>query len=260
MIPNRLKLAAATGLLIGGLGVAALPNAFAAPLPDVPPAAAAATPVGTPAPTTPTTGVQPNGMHERWGRGASMTALAGFFGISATDLQTQLSSGQTLAQIATAHGKTTDELKTFLTSQLKTRLDAAVTAGKITSQQEQDALTRVAANLDTMINAKHTAGGSFGEHRMGRGARLLGPVAGFLGMQVSDLKTALQSGQTLSQVAQAHGKTAADLKAFLLDRAGKHIDTLMNKSFQKKAETAAEEQAEKGTAPAATSTATPNGV
>src|SRR5258708_27079075 len=146
MLPSRLKLAVATGVLIGGLGAAALPRAFAAPMADVTPTPAAGAPATTPA-------ANQSGKVGGWRGSASSTALAQFFGISTTDLQTAFSSGQTLAQIAAAHGKSTADLKAFLTAQLKTRLDAAVSAGKMTSQQEQDALSRLSSRLAQTINA-----------------------------------------------------------------------------------------------------------
>jgi uncharacterized protein YidB (DUF937 family) len=223
MIPNRLKLVAATGLLIGGLGAAALPRAFAAQMADATPTPAASAPATTPA-------AGPEGKVGGWHGGAPSAALAQFFGISTTDLQTAFRNGQTLAQIAAAHGKSTADLKAFLTAQLKTRLDAAVAAGKMTAQQEQTALTNASSRLDQMINAKPGSRPGGAERGFGRGfgGGWLQPVAGFLGISQSDLSTALQNGQTLAQIAQAHGKTAADLKAFLLNQASSRIDALLN--------------------------------
>jgi uncharacterized protein YidB (DUF937 family) len=225
MIPNRLKIVAATGLLIGGLGAAALPRAFAAPNADATPTPAAAT-----APAT-TPGSSPAGKFEG-GRGgfAASSALAQFLGISTSDLQTARQNGQTLAQVAAAHGKSVADLKAFLTQQLKTRLDAVVAAGKMTAQQEQTVLNNASSRLDQMINAK-PGSRPVSPGRGFRGGFLrawLQPVAGFLGISTSDLTTALQNGQTLAQIAQAHGKTAADLKAFLLSQASSQIDSLLN--------------------------------
>src|SRR4051812_16258733 len=55
-------------------------------------------------------------------------AIAGYLGLSASDLQTDLKSGKTLAQIATAQGKTVSGLEAAMLADAKTHLDADVTA------------------------------------------------------------------------------------------------------------------------------------
>ena len=64
-------------------------------------------------------------------------AITTYLGISASDLQTALQSGKTLAQIATANGKTVAGLETAMIADAKTHLDADVTAGRLTAAQEQ---------------------------------------------------------------------------------------------------------------------------
>ncbi len=255
MVPNRIKVVAATGLLLGALGVAALPQAFAAPLGATTATVSTAAPSAATATTpTPGTATEPAGGKAATGRGVFLASVAGFLGMQPADLHSQLASGQTLAQIATAHGKTTDELKAFLTSQLKTRLDAAVAAGKMTSQQEQDVLSRASTRIDQRINAK--IGTSERAERHGKRG-WLAPIASFLGMQPQDLVKAVQGGQTLGQVAQAHGKTPSDLKAFLLDRASNQIDRLLNANLQRNHVNRGGATAPSGTAAGPTATVTP---
>lgn len=52
--------------------------------------------------------------------------LANFFGESPSSLKSELAQGMTLAQIAQKHGKTTDELKTYLTQQFQGVLDQLI--------------------------------------------------------------------------------------------------------------------------------------
>ncbi len=169
--------------------------------------------------------------------------LADFFGMSLTDLQTAVKSHQTLAQIAQAHGKSTADLKTFLTNAEKTRLDAAVSAGKLTSQQETTILNGQSQRLDNLINGTFPAGGPAGKGPHGArgergfggpgfGGQMMGQIATFLGINQSDLQTALNNGQTLVQVAQAHGKSQADLKAFIVSQESSKIDTFITTNFQ----------------------------
>jgi predicted DNA-binding protein (UPF0251 family) len=86
--------------------------------------------------------------------GKNQDALAKWLGISTATLQSDLKSGESLATIATAQGKTTADLKTFLTGELDSQLKAQVTAGKLTQAQSDTIRAGVVANLDALINAK----------------------------------------------------------------------------------------------------------
>ncbi|MGH2632790.1 MAG: hypothetical protein ACRDG3_05210 [Tepidiformaceae bacterium] len=86
--------------------------------------------------------------------GKNEAALAQWLGISTGTLQSDLKGGQSLAAIATTQGKTTADLKTFLTNELDTQLKAEVTAGKLTQAQSDKISAGVVANLDTLINGK----------------------------------------------------------------------------------------------------------
>ncbi len=68
-----------------------------------------------------------------------LQAAAFALGISQTQLQSDLASGKSLSQIAAAQNPpvTEAQFRTRLIAQLKTQLDTAVTAGKLTSTQEQ---------------------------------------------------------------------------------------------------------------------------
>lgn len=90
---------------------------------------------------------------------ADRDALAQFLGITTDQLDTELdATNATLASVAQAHGKTTDELKAFLTSEAKTRLDQDVAAGRITQSEADARLAQMTQNLDAMINNPRPAG------------------------------------------------------------------------------------------------------
>jgi len=74
--------------------------------------------------------------------------------MTAQQLVTQLKSGQSLAQIAVAHGKTAAGLEQVLVAGIKTQLDAAVAAGMLTSAQEQAILAKVTAGIVKLV--EHT--------------------------------------------------------------------------------------------------------
>lgn len=243
MLGQRLKTLAVSAVLCGALGAAAINGAFAAPNNET--ATPGTTPLATstPAATGTTNPARPQramGPHGRfgWGMGGEFgKPMADFLGISTNDLQTALKNGQTLAQIGQAHGKSAEDLKGFLKDQLKTRLDEAVKNGKLTADQETKLLDQASARFDQVINAtlpQRPAGvwGGHGRHGGGQGrVESLSSIAGFLGINASDLRTELQGGKTLTDVAQAHGKSAADLKTFLMDQAAKQIDSLLTKKF-----------------------------
>ena len=74
----------------------------------------------------------------------------------------QLESGKSLADIATAKGKTVADLKAALVAALQKRVDAAVTAGELSKADAAAIVTRKTGQLDAAIARKgdgHGAGG-----------------------------------------------------------------------------------------------------
>ena len=72
------------------------------------------------------------GPHGRFGHpGPSLDVVATYLGLTEAEVRTELRSGKTLAQIATAHGKTADGLVQALYDAKKKTLDAAVSAGRL---------------------------------------------------------------------------------------------------------------------------------
>jgi hypothetical protein len=79
--------------------------------------------------------------------------LADFLGIPKTQLDTELKADNaTLASVAAAHRKSADDLKTFITSSVKTALDKQVADQKLTQTREDAILAALATNLDNLIN------------------------------------------------------------------------------------------------------------
>ena len=76
-------------------------------------------------------GFGPGFMHD----GEALASAATFLGVTEADLHTKLQSGQTLAQIATAAGKTRDALIAALVTDAKTAIEKAKTDGKLTADQ-----------------------------------------------------------------------------------------------------------------------------
>ena len=90
-------------------------------------------------------------------KGMDEAALATFLGIDEPTLETALHSGKSLATVATDNGKSRDQLKTFLTTQLTTALNNAVTAGKMTQAQADARLATAKSTLDVRIDKVEAA-------------------------------------------------------------------------------------------------------
>lgn len=107
------------------------------------------------------------GGREHGGRGVfGGDQLATFLGATPAQLRTELqANGATLATVAQAHGKSRDELKTFLTQQMQTRLDKEVAAGEMTQDQANTKAAGFTANLDTMIDRSGPPAGGMGGGR-----------------------------------------------------------------------------------------------
>jgi hypothetical protein len=151
-----------------------------------------------------TTGLADNG-----GRGGAdlMAAAVTYIGIPAADIKTQLAAGKSLTDIAVANGKTRDGL----------------IAALVSAEQQ---------SIATFVDTKGTANpggpgkGAPGFDLKGLGAQgdPLASAATFLGTTTADLRTKLQGGQTLAQIATAAGKTRDALITALVNDAKTAIE------------------------------------
>jgi len=142
--------------------------------------------------------------------GGLLRVAAQYIGVSRGELLRDLRTGQTLAQVASGHGKTSAGLQSALLGAVKDKLDAAVAAGKLTSAQEQTRLAHAQQLIERFVNAKIAEKG-----KRARG-RLLGVAARYIGITPKALAAELEAGRSLAAAASAHGKTVEGLKTALL--------------------------------------------
>jgi UDP-N-acetylmuramate-alanine ligase len=161
--------------------------------------------------------------------GAVLKAAVRYIGVSRAELLKDARAGQTLAQIATAHGKTVAGLQAAMLAALKTKLDAR----NLTPAQRQAKLARAEKLVDRLVNAKLT-----GSKQRAAKAGVLRVSARYIGIKPQALRAELK-GKSLAQVATAHGKTAAGLKAALL----KPFQTRLDKAVTAGRITSAQAQA-----------------
>jgi UDP-N-acetylmuramate-alanine ligase len=138
-------------------------------------------------------------------KGPVLKAAVQYIGVSRAQLLKDARAGQTLAQIATAHGKTVAGLEAAMLAAIKAKLEAR----NLTPAQQQARLARAEKLIDRLVNAKLSA------KQRGAKAGVLRLSARYIGIKPQALRTELK-GKSLAQVAVAHGKTAAGLKAALL--------------------------------------------
>jgi hypothetical protein len=148
-----------------------------------------------------------------------LTPAASFLGISVSTLASDLNGGKTLAQEATAKGKTAADLITAIVNAQKPNLDNQKAAGWITADQETALLQAYTNEVTELVNNGPGVPPGGGDHQ--------GPLttaATFLGMSVADVASALQSGKTLADLAQSKGKSVSDLVNAMLAPAKAGLD------------------------------------
>jgi polyhydroxyalkanoate synthesis regulator phasin len=146
-------------------------------------------------------------------------AVASYLGLSESELRTQLEAGKTLAQIANAQGKSVSGLKDAIYAEARSNLDQAVTDGKLTASQEQTMLADLKSHLDDIVNRTGPPGG------VKAGVEVFGTaVASYLGLSETELRTQLEAGKTLAQIANAQGKSVSGLKDAIYAEARSNLD------------------------------------
>ncbi|MBF6598879.1 MAG: hypothetical protein IVW36_00005 [Dehalococcoidia bacterium] len=131
-----------------------------------------------------------------------------------------------LDRVAQKLGIESTKLQSAVNSAATDQINAELAAGTIT-QAQADKMKQAVANGDLPgfegPKAGKGHGGGFGR---GFGAKVnLANLASFLGVSQATLTTELQAANaTLATVAQAHGKSRAQLKTFLTSEAKKQLD------------------------------------
>jgi len=84
--------------------------------------------------------------------GVNPEELADFLGITANELRDARQNEQSLAQIAEANGKSRDELRTFMLSEIEEYVNQAVENGRITQERADELLSRASERIDEIID------------------------------------------------------------------------------------------------------------
>ncbi len=111
------------------------------------------------------------GRHGKGGRhhgpGAALDVAAGVLGIDKEELMNGLRDGQSLAEIAQAHGQNVDDFKAALLDSAHQKLNDLVSQGNLAQDKADQMFQRLSDNIDQIINAHHTPGEGPGHGRFG---------------------------------------------------------------------------------------------
>jgi len=160
--------------------------------------------------------------------GIAVVAVAAAGGaVAATKFETPTQRSNAI--IADAAGRLNiapGALSSALQKALDDQIDADVAAGRLTQAQGDALKAKVDAGSVPLVGG---LGGGFGRgfgfgHGFGMFRAGLGTVTSFLGITADQLRTELQSGRSLAQIAQEHGKTADDLVSALVAAAKTRLD------------------------------------
>jgi hypothetical protein len=83
-----------------------------------------------------------------------LDAAAAYLGLTEEQLLTELESGKTLAQVATAHGKTAAGLVDALVAAAQKKLDEAVAAGRLSRTQADALLAGLEQRVTDFVNGR----------------------------------------------------------------------------------------------------------
>lgn len=155
------------------------------------------------------------------GTRAIVSAVTGDLGISAQQLRSDLAGGQTLSQIASADGSSASQLEQTILGVVQSRLEQALGAGKLTSQQEQALLTRAGTLVDRLVTVTHPVAHL---ERLRIRLRVVRFVARYVGITPGQLRSQIAGGSSLSQIVSSSGKSASGLEQALLTAARTRLD------------------------------------
>jgi ribosomal protein S20 len=81
-----------------------------------------------------------------------LRAAADYLGLTPEELIGDLRSGKSLADVASAQGKTVDGLKQAIVAAARSKLDEAVKSGRLSADQESQLLARLQSRLDDLVD------------------------------------------------------------------------------------------------------------
>ena len=105
-----------------------------------------------------------------WPAGAGIPeAAAQVLGMTQDQVMQELRDGSSLAELAAAHGMSTEDFQAALLTQVRSQLDAQVADGKLTQDQADQEYQRIQDNIDSIVSGEAGLGGLGGPGGPGHG-------------------------------------------------------------------------------------------
>jgi hypothetical protein len=157
------------------------------------------------------------------GAAALLAVAGGGAAIAAAQLSPKQESQAVLNDAAKELGVSPSELSSALKGALEKRIDAAVAAGRLTKEQGDELKQRVESGDFPLfgIPGFGPGHGGFEHHEMFGG---LESAATYLGVNEDELRSELESGKSLADVAKAEGKSVDGLVDAIVADAKKHLE------------------------------------
>lgn len=153
------------------------------------------------------------------GAAAGLAVAGGGAAIAATQLGSPGAESQAVVNDAAKQlGIQPSKLSDALKKALENRVDAAVAAGRLTKEQGDALKARIESGEVPLFGGFH--GGFEHHHLFGD----LDAAASYVGLTEAELRSQLESGKTLAQVAKDRGKPVDGLVQTLYDAAKKRLD------------------------------------
>ncbi|GAB4117380.1 MAG: hypothetical protein OHK0050_23830 [Roseiflexaceae bacterium] len=150
--------------------------------------------------------------------GALVKATADATGLTNIQVLAELQNGKSLTQIAESRSKTASAIISAARTSIKTRLDKAVTDGKMTQAQADAALAKFDSEAPTIM-ADTTLGTQIGQQGREKATKvvavgaLIKETAEVTGLTNIQVMAELQNGKSLAQIAESKSKTASEIIA-----------------------------------------------
>ena len=148
---------------------------------------------------------------------AAVAAVAGSGAVVATAATPEENDDAILSAVARELGIQESTLENAVENALTARIDAAVAAGELTSEQAAELKARVAAG-DVPLFAGP------GRHHHGHGGPKLEAAAAYLGLTEAALRAAVDEDTSLADLARERGKSVSGLVDALMPEARARID------------------------------------
>jgi len=152
---------------------------------------------------------QPHGQNREAAEHRAYSDAAAVLGLTVEELQEQLKSGKSLADIAASKGISKKKLISGLTAKTSARLDEAVKSGKLTADTATRLQEKLADKWTERVDVKGLAfapnpKGPHREHRQMMAGQFT-RIAAIIGISKDELEKRLAEGKSLAEIALAEG-------------------------------------------------------